>query len=90
MAKPLSGLFRYGESELDPAVQSEIHLETARNEARIAILEVLLAIGFGVWNGLLAESSGAVYLFSLLTVIPLLVDGALRKSAAGRLQRARP
>lgn len=86
MAKPLSGLFRYGESELEPAVQSEIHLETARNEARIAILEILLAVGFGVWNGMFSESSGLVYLFCLLTVVPLLVDGTLRRAAAKRLR----
>jgi len=41
-AKPLTGLFRYGESELDPAIQAEILLESARNEARVAVLEVIL------------------------------------------------
>ena len=87
MAKPLSGFFRYGESELEPAVQSEIHLETARNEARIAILEILLAIGFGVMAGLTSAPAKAVYLFCVLTVIPLLVDGVLRRAAAKRLQK---
>lgn len=84
-AKPLSGLFGYGESELEPAIQAEIHLETARNEARIAILEILIAIGFGVWFGLFSSESKAVYLFTLLTVVPLLVDGTLRRTAARRL-----
>lgn len=77
----------YGESELDPAIQAEIHLETARNEARIAILEILIAVGFGVWLELFSTEAKAVYLFTLLTVVPLLVDGALRRAAARRLLR---
>ncbi|HLF16892.1 MAG TPA: hypothetical protein VI796_05625 [Candidatus Thermoplasmatota archaeon] len=82
----LSGVFRYGESELDPAVQAEILLESARNEARVAILEIILAIGFGVfWLDLTSEAFRAVSFFTLVTVLPLLVDATLRRSAAKRL-----
>lgn len=85
-ARALSGLFGYGESELDPVIQAEIHLETARNEARIAILEIVFAIGLpGLFFGFLSSEAKAVYLFCLLTVIPLLVDGAVRRAAARRL-----
>lgn len=82
----LSGLFRYGESELDPAVQAEILLESARNEARVAILEVILAVGFGAfWTGFGGDDFRAVAFFTLVTVVPLLVDAQLRRSAAKRL-----
>ena len=84
-AKPLSGLFRYGESELDPAIHAEILLESARNEARVAILEVVLALLFGIWYGLGSPASVAVGWFCLITVVPLLVDSQLRRAAARRL-----
>jgi hypothetical protein len=84
-AKPLTGLFRYGESELDPAIQAEILLESARNEARVAVLEVILALGFGLWYGLGVPASVAVAWFCVLTVVPLLLDSQLRRSAARRL-----
>ncbi|MCA1811501.1 MAG: hypothetical protein LC623_05765 [Halobacteriales archaeon] len=83
--KPLTGLFRYGESELDPAIQAEILLESARNEARVAVLEVILAFGFGLWYGLGSVASVAVAWFCLLTVLPLLLDSQLRRAAARRL-----
>lgn len=83
--KPMTGLFRYGESELDPAIQAEILLESARNEARVAVLEVILAFGFGLWYGLGSLPSVAVAWFCLLTVVPLLLDSQLRRSAARRL-----
>ena len=85
-----SGLFRYGESELDTAVQAEILLESARNEARVAILELLLAIGFGVWLDFNSYAFRAVAVFTVLTVAPLLVDAKLRRSAAKRLLQQRP
>jgi hypothetical protein len=89
-AKPLTGLFRYGESELDPAIQAEILLESARNEARVAVLEVILALGFGLWYNLGSAPSIAVAWFTLLTVVPLLLDSQLRRAAARRLLGAYP
>ena len=82
---PLSGLFRYGESELDPAVQAEVLLESARNEARAAILEALVAIGFGLFLGFRSAGFQAVAWFAVITVLPLLIDSQLRRSAAKRL-----
>jgi len=80
-----SGIFRYGESELDPAVQAEILLESARNEARAAILEILVAVGFGLWYSFRGEAFRAVAIFAIITVLPLLVDAQLRRTAARRL-----
>lgn len=86
MAGVLSGLFRYGESELDPAVQSEILLETARSEARVAILEIVLALLFGVWLDFFRDEAFRwVALFCLGTVLFLLIDAQARRSAAKRL-----
>ncbi len=86
MAGLLTGLFRYGESELDPAVQAEILLESARNEARVAILEIVLAVGFGAfWLHFTSQAFRAVAFFTIVTVLPLLVDATLRRSAAKRL-----
>lgn len=79
------GLFRYGETELEPAVQAEILLESARNEARAAILEVLVAVGFGLWYSFKGDAFRAVALFAIITVLPLIVDAQLRRSAAKRL-----
>lgn len=82
----LSGLFRYGESELDPSIQAEILLESARNEARVATLEVILAIAFWPLYGLKDTTAfSAVAIFCLITVLPLLIDSQLRRSAARRL-----
>jgi hypothetical protein len=81
----LSGLFRYGESELDPAVQAEVLLESARNEARAAILEVLVAVGFGLYYGFRSTQFQAVAWFTVITMLPLLADAWLRRSAARRL-----
>ena len=82
----LRGLFRYGESEIDPAVQSEILLESARNEARVAILEIILALLFGLFLDLYRDPAFLyVALFCLITVTALLVDAQLRRSAAKRL-----
>lgn len=86
----LRGLFRYGESEIDPVIQAEILTESARNEARIAILEILLALGFGAVLGLTHVAFRAVALFCFLTVLPLLVDAALRRQAAARLREFGP
>ncbi len=79
------GLFRYGETELEPAVQAEILLESARNEARAAILELLFAVGFGVWYKFRGEAFQAVAIFAVITVLPLLIDAQLRRRAARRL-----
>lgn len=83
----MNGLFRYGESELDPAIQAEILLESARNEARVAVLEVILALGFGIVDP--HPFTGAPFIavtwFCVLTVVPLLVDSQLRRAAARRL-----
>jgi hypothetical protein len=81
----LGGLSRYGESELDPAVHAEILLESARNEARVAILEILLAVLFGLFLRFQSEGFRAVAWFAVITVVPLLVDAQLRRSAAHRL-----
>lgn len=81
----VSGLFRYGETELDPAVQAEILVESARNEARVAILEILVAVGFGLWEGFRGEVFRAVVIFAVVTVLPLLIDAQLRRAAAKRL-----
>jgi len=86
----LSGLFRYGESELDPAVQAEVLLESARNEARVAILEVLVAVGFGLWFKFQGVAFQSVAWFAVITVLPLLVDSQLRRSAARRLRGMGP
>lgn len=88
----MSGLFRYGESELDPAVQAEVLLESARNEARAAILEALVAVGFGLFLRFNSPEFRAVAWFTVVTVVPLLIDAQLRRSAAKRLlgQSPRP
>lgn len=78
-------MFRYGESELDPAVQAEILLESARNEARVAVLMVLVALVFGMWYAFQGEAFRAVAVFCVLTTLPLLVDAQLRRRAAQRL-----
>jgi len=83
--KPLSGIFRYGESELEPAIQAEILLESARNEARVAILQILLALLLVAVYGLGSKESIAVAWFCVITVLPLLVDSQLRRAAARRL-----
>ncbi|MGB0651787.1 MAG: hypothetical protein ACPGQL_01170 [Thermoplasmatota archaeon] len=79
-------VFRYTESELDPAVNAEILTESSRAEARIAVLEILLAIGFGVWLGFGSDAFAAVALFTLATVVPLLVDSGARRRAASKLR----
>ena len=89
MARSL-GLFKYGESELDPAVHAEILLESARNEARTAILIIAVAIGFALYNRFQGAVTAATALFALITVIPLLVDSQLRRSAAKRVRGRGP
>jgi ABC-type spermidine/putrescine transport system permease subunit I len=84
-SKPFGGFFRYGESELDPAIQAEILLESARNEARVAILEIVLALGFALWYRFQGPEVRAVTVFVLLTVLPLILDSQLRRNAARRL-----
>lgn len=79
-------MFRYTQTEIDPVIQAEILLESARSEARVAILELLLAIGFGVWFGLADPVFRGVAVFALLTVVPLLVDSAMRRRASSRLR----
>ena len=81
----LPRFLRYGESEIDPAIQTEILLESARNEARVAILEIVLAIGFGMWFSFTGDAFRAVSIFALITVLPLLLDAQLRRMAAKRL-----
>lgn len=91
MAKSLvTGVFRYGESELDPAVASEILLESARSEARVAILIIVLAVGFGLWYRFQGEVVSAISIFAVLSVLPLLVDAQLRRSAAKKLRGRGP
>ncbi len=91
MAPPsLPRFLRYGESELDPAIHAEILLESARNEARIAILELVLAIGFGLWFSFRGDAFRAVAAFALVTVLPLLLDAQLRRMAAKQLSGTGP
>lgn len=91
MARSLaSGLFRYGESELDPVIHSEILLESARSEARVAILIIAVAIGFALYYRFQGTAVQATSLFALITVIPLLFDAQLRRSAAKRMRGKGP
>lgn len=90
MAGVLGSIFRYGETEVDPVIQAEILLETARSEARVAILEILLAIGFGVWYGFGHEVFRGVAIFALATVLPLLIDSAIRRRASEKLRGIGP
>jgi hypothetical protein len=79
-------MFRYTQTEVDPVIQAEILLESGRSEARIAILELLLAIGFGVWFGFTDPMFRGVAMFAVITVAPLLLDSALRRRASSRLR----
>lgn len=85
-----AGLFRYGESELDPAVHAEILLESARSEARVAVLICLLALGFGLWYNFKGDVVAAISIFAVLTVLPLLIDSQIRRSASRRLRGTGP
>lgn len=76
----------YTQTELDPVIQAEILLEVARIEARVVILEILLALGFGVWFGFGSGIFSAVAIFALATVIGLLVDSGLRRKASESLR----
>lgn len=84
------GLFKYGESELDPAVHAEILLESARSEARVAILVIAVAIGFALYNRFQGAVTAATSLFALITVAPLLLDAQLRRLAAKRVRGRGP
>lgn len=86
----MAALFRYTQTEVDPIIQAEILLETARSEARAAILEIALAIGFGVWFGFGDPIFQGVAAFCLLSVLPLLIDGFLRRHAANKLRGVGP
>jgi len=91
VAKSLvTGVFRYGESELDPAVASEILLESARSEARAAILILLLGVGFALWYRFEGPVVSATSIFAVLSVVFLLGDSQLRRSAAKRLRGKGP
>ncbi len=80
----------YEDSELEPAVHAEILTETARTEARAAILMILLALGFGMWYQIQGPVFRGIAIFALLTVVPLLVDSALRRGAASRATHMMP
>lgn len=79
----------YTETELDPVIQAEILLEVARIEARVVILEILLALGFGVWFGFGSNVFSAVAIFALATVVGLLIDSGLRRKASESLRGIR-
>lgn len=72
----------YSESELDPVIYAEILLEVARVEARITILVILLALAFGVWYGFGSTVFSAIALLTVASVLPLLIDSALRRRAS--------
>lgn len=80
----------YTQTEVDPVIQAEILLETGRAEARIAILMILLAIGFGVWQGFASEVFRWVAIFCVISVVPLLVDSGIRRGASARLRGTGP
>ena len=82
--------FPYTQTEVDPIVRAEILIESARSEARVAILEILLALLFGLYFGFVGGAFRAVALFCLATVVPLLVDSAIRRAAAKRLEGTGP
>lgn len=90
MAPGLAGLFGYGESELDPAVQAEIQLETARSEARLAIWAILVTLGLGLWFQFKGPEFTGATIVAVVTVIPFLVDSQIRRSAARRLRGVGP
>lgn len=89
-SNPLARWLGYEESELEPGVHAEILLETARTEARAAILIILLALGFGLWFAFDGSIFRAVTLFALLTVVPILIDSGLRRGAAQRITKVGP
>jgi ABC-type spermidine/putrescine transport system permease subunit I len=78
-------IFNYTESELDPAVHAEILVETARNEARIAVFELVLALGAGLLLNFGDPRFRAIALFAFITVVPLLVDSFMRRAAARQI-----
>jgi hypothetical protein len=90
MGRGLADLFGYGETELDPAVQSEILFETARAEARLAIWALLVTIGVGLWFKFQGYEFRGAVIVAILTVFPFLVDSAIRRKAADRLRGVGP
>lgn len=90
MGNPLARWLGYEDSELDPAVHAEILTETARTEARVSILIILLAFGFGLWLRFEGEIFRAVLIFALIVLVPLLVDSAVRRGAADRILKIGP
>ena len=86
----MPGLLRYTESELDPVVHAVSLLESARNEARMAIFEIMLALIFGAFLGFSDPRIQVLAWFVLITVVPLLVDSAIRRAASSRLKGKGP
>lgn len=80
----------YTTTEVDPVLQAEILLESGRAEARTAILMLLLAVGFGVWQGFASEVFRGVAIFAVISVAPLLIDSGLRRGASNRLRGSGP
>lgn len=80
----------YTTTEVDPVIQAEILLETGRAEARTAILMLLLAVGFGFWQGFFSEVFRWVAIFAVICVVPLLVDSGIRRGASNRLRGVGP
>lgn len=90
MSNPLARWLGYEDSEIEPAVHAEILTETARTEARVAILTILLAFGFGLWLRFEGDVFRAVTIFALIIVTPLLIDSAVRRGAADRILKVGP
>lgn len=90
VANGLAQWLGYLDTELEPAIQAEILAETSRTEARIVILEILAAIVFGAITGMGSDVFRGVAIFALITVIPLLVDSAVRRNAARQLEGIGP
>jgi hypothetical protein len=90
MSGGLAGWLGYLDTELEPAIQAEILIETSRNEARITILELLILFIFGAIYGIYSEVFVALAWFCILTVGPLLIDSGVRRSAAKQLEGIGP
>lgn len=69
----------YGETEMDSVLRSEILLETARAEARIAIWGLLVALGVGLWFNFVGPIFRWTVAYGLIVCVPLLVDSILRR-----------
>lgn len=90
VARGFGRMFRYTQTEVDPVIWAQILLESARFEAAVAIIEILIAIGFAIIFGWTDPVFRGVAIFCLITVIPLLIDSAIRRRASEKLRGIGP